>query len=357
MRRPLERFAWRMWRGQAGVVGDVAQLLLLPLECVWRLATRTRNRRYDRRRGESVEGLSVVSLGNLAVGGTGKTPLAAWTARCLVAMGARPALLLRGYGQDEVALHRSWNPEVPVEAGADRVESARRVRAAGADVAVLDDGFQHRRLARGLDVVLLASEDPLPGPVLPRGPYREPLSALRRADLVIFTRRSATPEEARARQATLLTAGVLSEDAGTASVHLGPGPVRRLADFQQGGKADDWSKGGMAGLEGRTSVALTAIARPHAFRETIQRLTGSPVELVAYADHHDYSAEDVRRVRHEAGARPIFITEKDAVKLVAHAEALGDAWVVGQRLTWDWGEEEVLERLRAVVAAREEQGA
>lgn len=366
MRGALERFAWRMWRGEAGYGGRLVRILLLPLEGAWRLTTHARNRRHDRSGARSVTGLRIVSVGNLAVGGTGKTPMAAWIAARLQTMGARPVLLLRGYGDDEIALHRSWNPDVPVEVGSDRVKAAETARAQGADAAVLDDGFQHRGLARSLDVVLLAVEDPLPGPLLPRGPYREPMTALRRADLVILTRRSRSREEAEGQLARLRSAGVLSDSADTACVRLESDSLRTLSDFASGrsarverpGRSVVEAGGGSPtdeeGVEGREAVALTAIARPHAFRDTVEALTHSSVELLAYPDHHSYSREDVRRARRKAGSRPIFVTEKDAVKLEDHVEALGETWVVGQRLDWDWGRDDVIRRLEAVFGPNEE---
>ena len=108
-----------------------------------------------------------------------------------------PALLLSGYGTDEVLLHRSWNPSVPVLADPDRVAGARRAVRDGASTVVVDDGFQHRRLARDLDIVLLSVEDPFPGGVLPVGPYREPAESLARAHAIVLTRRGASIEAAR----------------------------------------------------------------------------------------------------------------------------------------------------------------
>lgn len=380
MKAALQRFAWRMWRGEAGVSGRALGLVLMPAEGLWRLVTRLRNRRYERTGGVDVEGVDVLSVGNLAVGGTGKTPVAAWFVDVLVELGRRPALLLRGYGADEVQLHRSWSSDVPVLTGADRVQSARRARAAGADSAVLDDGFQHRRLARSLDVVLLAAEDPLPAPVLPRGPYREPPTALRRADVVIVTRRSDDPAAARSCADLLRARGLVEESATLAGLRLavervvslkdftdrreegvdrpeevtdgsgeamdGPDEVAHVADVTEGAAADapPESMGG----QDRGSLVLTAVARPDAFGQDVERITGGPVEVHAFADHHDFTPSDALGARARAGRRPIFVTAKDAVKLVEHVDELGDVRVVTQRLAWDWGEEEVRGRVRAL---------
>ena len=119
--------------------------------------------------------LPVLSIGNLTVGGTGKTPVAAWVAGQLRSR-SRPAILLRGYGGDEVHVHARLNPGIPVIANADRVAGVRQALAQGADVVVADDAFQHRQLRRTADVVLVSVEQMLrPRRLLPAGPWREPL--------------------------------------------------------------------------------------------------------------------------------------------------------------------------------------
>ncbi len=347
LRAALERYAWRMWRGEGGLTGAVLRVLLLPLEGLWRGVTRVRNRRYAGRIPASVEGLAVVSVGNVAVGGTGKTPLSAWVARRLADAGHRPAILLRGYGSDEVELHRTWNPEVVVEAAGDRTSAARAARERGADVAVLDDGFQHRRLGRVVDIVLVAAEDAVPGAVFPRVPYREPLSGLRRADVVVVTRRTATRDEAEGRLQTLRDGPYLASGASTAGVRLASDAVVPLGRWP-GGAGDDALR--LDASEG--AAALTAIARPEAFRDDVAALTGVPTHLFAFPDHHAFSAADVEDARQAAEGRPLFVTEKDAVKLKDLGADLPNTWVVVQRLEWDWGEEEVRARLDAALAGR-----
>jgi len=98
---------------------------------------------------------------------------------------------------------------------------------------------------------------------------------------------------------------------------------------------------------------LTSIARPEAFLADVSALTRRHVELVAHSDHHEFTLDDVQTAVRQADGRPIFITEKDAVKLAQHAEVLAPAWVVRQRLVWDWGEDDVRRRLSAVFGASE----
>jgi tetraacyldisaccharide 4'-kinase len=325
MKAALERFARRWWGGELGAVGVALSVATAPASWVWAGATRLGAPRATRR----VEGLHVVSVGNLAVGGTGKTPLAAWLASTLAAAGVRTSVLVGGQGTDEALLHRAWNPSVPVIAEADRVEGALRARAAGAGVAVLDDGFQHRRLARDLDVVLLSADDPYPGALLPRGPYREPSAALGRADLVVVTRRSAALERARAVEER-----VNRDRPGLviAGVHLAPGHWRRL-------------DGASAEAPARDVLAVCAVARPGAFQSAVAERTGGRVELAAFADHHAYTRADAARLARRAAGRPLVATEKDAVKLFPMAGLLGEVYVLADRLAWDFGEAAVRERV------------
>lgn len=332
----LQRFARRWWAGEAGLPGAVLSVVLTPLSWLWAVVTAVANRRHDRHGGVTIDGVVVVSVGNLAVGGTGKTPLASWVAQRVWEAGGRPALLLSGYGRDEALLHRSWTPDVPLVVDADRVAGARRAGGSGAGVVILDDGFQHRSLARSLDLVLLAVEDPFPGRPLPCGPYREGVRALARAHAVILTRHQGTVDDARRLEAAVLG---LQGGVVTASVWMATEPVRTLV----GGDASP-------GLE--NPLVVTAIARPQTFlREVALRCQGS-AELLAFADHHEFTANDARRARARAGDRPIVMTEKDAVKLVEFSELLEDAFVVGQRLEWDWGEDDVKQLLASLVAAQ-----
>src|SRR5687768_4648197 len=192
MKRPDE-LAREVWAGGGGAAGAALRLLLAPAEAGYAAVIGARNGAYDRGwlRSERVD-VPVISIGNISVGGAGKTPFAAWVARRLREWGRRPAIALRGYGEDEILLHRELNPDVPVFRGKRRAEAAREAVAAGCDAVVLDDGFQHRALARNLDVVLVPVEGWEPrARLVPRGPWRERPRALGRADVIVLTRKSA----------------------------------------------------------------------------------------------------------------------------------------------------------------------
>src|SRR5436309_1283897 len=148
----------RIWFDDS-IVARGARLALAPPAWLYSSIVRVRGALFDRDVLHAHRSaVPVLSIGNLSVGGTGKTPLAAWAAARLRAAGARPAVLLRGYGGDEPLVHAVLNPEVPVIVDPDRVAAARKALDAGADCAILDDGFQHRRLARIADWVLVSAE-------------------------------------------------------------------------------------------------------------------------------------------------------------------------------------------------------
>ncbi|NJD19290.1 MAG: tetraacyldisaccharide 4'-kinase, partial [Gemmatimonadetes bacterium] len=325
MRTQAEQALRGWWRGEGGAAGAVLQALAAPAEWAYRCGLAVRNRTYDRRGGVSLDGLRVVSVGNLVLGGTGKTPLAAWAARALLSAGWRVALVSRGYGRDEILLHRRWSPDIPVIADPDRVAGATAAQGGGADAVVLDDAFQHRRLARDVDLVLLAAEDPLEGRLLPRGPFREPLAALSRAHGVVVTRRTADAADA----------GALAERVAALFPEL---RVARAALVPDGWQHLDGTPAPPP--EGPT-LAVTAVARPELFSAQVAAATGGPAELMAFADHHEFVSSDVEAMRARARQRTLVVTEKDAVKLHPHQGALEPVRVLAQALRWEAGEAEL----------------
>ncbi len=334
----LRTWVPRWWAGEGGAAGRVLDAALLPAEAAFRGVAAARNGAYDRGllRAERAP-VPVVSIGNLAVGGAGKTPVAAWTAARLRERGRTPAVALRGYGEDEVRVHRELNPAVPVFAAARRAEAARAAAAAGCDVVVLDDGFQHRALAREVDVVLVAVEGWRARPrVLPRGPWREGPEALRRAHLVLLTRKSAPLERARqvAREVEPWTGG-----RPVACCHLAPGPLASL----HGGRTAEPGP-----LAGRAVLAVAALADPAPFLAHL-RGWGAEVEEARFGDHHAFTGAEARALAAKAEGRTMVMTRKDAVKLRELLPESTDAWVLEQTVRFDWGQEALdaaLERTR-----------
>jgi tetraacyldisaccharide 4'-kinase len=270
----------------------------------------------------------VLSVGNLAAGGTGKTPFVLWLARELLARGTRPSILTRGYGRasrgsvvvsdgagavasirasgdEALALARAL-PRVPIVADADRVAAARRVEELVPDVGVhlLDDGFSHVGLARDLDVVLLDATAPdAGGALLPEGRLREPLSSLARADLVVLTKcEQADPAPARA---------LVSRWAPGAPVYHALTRILGIHD-------DSGEEVRSEDLPGATLVAVAALARPDAFFATLAVLGIAPARAVTFRDHEPYgpfALGRIERAAEESGATAVVTTEKDAVKL------------------------------------------
>lgn len=325
MQRP-DDFARRVWAGEGGALGAALRVALAPAEAAFRGVVAARNGAYDRGwlHAEHVDA-PVISVGNVAVGGAGKTPFAAWLARRLAEWGRKPAIALRGYGEDEIVLHRELNPDIPVFRGKRRVDAAREAIAAGRDAIVLDDAFQHRALARDLDLVLVPVEGWEPRPrVLPRGPWREGLDALGRADAIVLTRKSA--DAARAAQVAA-EVGRLHPAKPIVRCALLPS---RLAPLRGGAGT------GVDALAGRRVLAVAALATPEPFFATL-RGAGAEVEAAAYPDHHPFSAEDARGLMDRAGGRRLVMTHKDAVKLRALLPPDADAWVLEQRVEIESG--------------------
>lgn len=342
--RGIEDWVRRWWAGQAGWPGRMASIGFLPAEGLFRWSAAARNRLFDLGVfGVQRAAIPVLSVGNLTVGGTGKTPIVGWFMAQLVAAGASPAVVARGYGRDELMLHRRWHPGRPVIGHRDRVEGVRRAAGEGADLAVLDDGFQHRRLHRDVDVVLVAAETPFPGRRLPRGPYREGPGSLGRADLAVVTRKTAT-----AAQAEGVARTIRARHPGLAVARV----VLRAGGWQALDGSPTTPPSGPA-------VVLTAVAQPETVRAlAASALDGSGLEistreaparelvLAAFPDHYDFTDSEVRDV--VAGGHSLVVTEKDAVKLAELGPALEgvSVHVLTLEVVWEEGEAEA----RAAVA-------
>ncbi len=298
-------------------------LLLGPPAWLYEGVVRLRNRRYDRE-GASVRAeLPVLSVGNLTVGGTGKTPMVAWLARHLIGMGRRPAVVSRGYGgnagKGPLVVSRGKGPicaaghcgdephflaqalaGVIVIVGSDRPAGAARARRLGADVIVLDDGFQHRRLARDLDIVLVDAHDPFGGDrLLPAGRLREPIGGVGRADLVVITRSDGL-ESSRDIES------IIRE-------HNPESPILRSTHRPLG----FFSIGGASIERPRRAVAFCGIAAPGEFRRDLETAGVELASFVPFRDHHPYTAEELQKLRRTAEREDatVVTTEKDAARI------------------------------------------
>ena len=311
------RLAHWLWRSPSPVAA-VSRLALLPVAVLYRAGTIARNAAFSHGLGRIAPlPAPSIGVGNLAVGGTGKTPIATWLAGELARRGVRPGIVLRGYGADELAAYRAALGEVPVEASADRVVAAEAAVRRGARTLVLDDCLQHRRVWTDVMLAVVAAETwsgarwPLPA-----GPWREGASALRRADAVIVTRKYGDPGGADALGAALapLTAAKEAIRADLAITGLRP-----LA----GG-----SERPVAWLRGQQVLAVSGIGEPQAFAAQLTSL-GAVVRPMPFGDHHPYTTTDVTRIIHAAGSGGVIVTTaKDAVKLAPLWPAHGPTCLV-----------------------------
>lgn len=295
-------------------------------------------------------GIPVISIGNITAGGTGKTPCIAALSEMLLAKGRHPAILTRGYkgglekkggivsdgkkilvsqkeAGDEPYMLAMKLPAVPVIAGRDRTVSAAAAKALGADVLLLDDGFQYWKLHRDLDIVLVDATDPFGGGhVIPRGLLREPMDALSRAGLFILTKESqVAKEKADAIRETL--ASYAPEIPVIASDHT-PDTLTPIESWPEKDTAETPKK----------VFLLSGIGNPAAFKKTAEEAGLTVLGETALPDHHAYGASDIEKASAAAagcGADAVVVTEKDAVKIKAGAlegKSRIPIWVIGIRM-------------------------
>ena len=306
-----------LWSGDSAA-DKLARTALVPFEGLYRGAATVRGWLYDSGILKPQPApIPIVSVGNLTVGGTGKTPVSAWIAGELSARGRQPAIVTRGYGGDEQLVHSRINPGVPIVIQPDRVEGIRNAVSLGADVAVLDDAFQHRRAARDLDIVLVSADDWTGKTrLLPAGPFREPLSALSRASAVVITRKSATDEQVAAAQRAV-----------QAIVPGLPTAVLRLELQELVREAPAAGRMPAAMIVGKRALAIAAVGNPAAFFRQLHAL-GAVVTPMAYPDHHVFTAADIAELsRKGRDFDYVVCTLKDAVKL-------GPVWPASNTPLW-----------------------
>ncbi|MEX0911959.1 MAG: tetraacyldisaccharide 4'-kinase [Gemmatimonadota bacterium] len=335
----LRRWVPRWWRGEAGAAGEALGWLLLPAEAGYRVAVAGRGMLYDAGlRPVRTSAIPVISVGNLTVGGTGKTPMGAFIAGKLCHLGRLPGVVLRGYGRDEIEVHRELNPGVPVYVSAHRADGVRAAAGEGCDCAVLDDAFQHRALARDLDVVLVAAEQ-WAGPrrMLPRGPWRESSGALDRADFVVVTRKVASTAEASAVRAEIVEMG---HDAFVGVALLRSASLVSLDGEWAGAKP-------LEALRESRVLAVSSLADPVSFAGQLDALA-LDVELMAFPDHHEFTPGDIARITQVAARRTVVMTRKEAVKLRGRLQAV-EALVLEQEVDVEVGLEELDRALQQAV--------
>ncbi|HEX2836784.1 MAG TPA: tetraacyldisaccharide 4'-kinase [Phycisphaerales bacterium] len=288
-------------------------------EPVYRAVITRRNRRFDARRGVVEFDRPVISVGNLSVGGTGKTPATLLLVRMLRERGHWPCVAMRGYAQhagvsDEAAEYRAAFPDLPMVVQPNRTQGLLELFASEAgsrvDCVLLDDGFQHRRIARQLDIVLVdATRSPFHDHLLPRGWLREPVQSLRRAHAVIVTH----TESVDAAAAESLRADIAGQCSPGTPV-LAASHAWASLTVSQGGAA---SAQPLSWLRHRRAVACCAIGNPGPFLAQVRHQTQVVGEVVL-RDHDRYAPATLRRIHaamNEHNADTLLVTSKDWAKL------------------------------------------
>lgn len=305
----------RLIRGQTrGPLATLARLGLGLGSAGYGLAVAARNAAYDRGwKATQRAAVPVISVGNITLGGTGKTPMVEWLARWFRDRGVRVALISRGYGNtaginDEGLVLEENLPDVPHLQDPDRVRLATiAVDELETELIILDDGFQHRRLARDLDIVMLDALDPFGlGRLFPRGLLREPVSSLSRAGVVVLSRADLLDPAAR----DALRREIQRRAPGVPFLEARHAP-RDLID----GDGDSFP---LADLGGAQVAAFCGIGNPEGFRRTLAPLCSRVLDLKVFPDHHAYSAGDVTGLAawaQDLGANLALTTQKDLVKL------------------------------------------
>jgi tetraacyldisaccharide 4'-kinase len=298
-----------------GVAAALLRALLRVAEVPYTFAVNRRNRQFDGgRRDIHRVNVPVVSVGNLTLGGTGKTPMVKWLARWFVDRGYRVAIVSRGYGaaagkenDEAMELHQSL-PDVPHVQNPNRfVAATRAIEEFHADVIVLDDGFQHRRLARDLDIVLLDALEPFGyDHVFPRGTLREPVNGLSRAQLVCLSRADVVSaderESIRHRVTEMAPRAAWCELIHAPSLLINSDGTTQPLDA----------------LSGKRVAAFCGIGNPAGFKHTLAATGCEVVVSHVFPDHHAYTPADVQLLNKEFGHEKIdFVvcTHKDLVKL------------------------------------------
>ena len=311
----------------------VVSVLLLPFAWLYWVITAFRNRLYDRIFKPVRLDVTVISVGNITVGGTGKTPLVEAIARFVQKQGKKVVIQSRGYGRrshgtliasdgknspvppelagDEPYLLAKKLPGVPIMVGSDRLTATRQaIKMFHPDVVILDDAFQHRRIGRDLDIVLLDTRKPWGnGRLLPAGPLREIPANINRASLIVLTR-SDDPEITNQRLKTLRALTdipvIRSEHRPVEWVDV---HMRKVHLLQH--------------LHNQNLVAFSGIGHPDSFIDTLKAIEIEPSVVIHFRDHHWYTAKDMIKIERTAlkiGATALITTEKDGVRIIGIKE-------------------------------------
>jgi tetraacyldisaccharide 4'-kinase len=324
-----------LWRGMFSVV-----------EPFYVFAVMYRNSRFDSERLKITRvDVPVISVGNLTLGGTGKTPMVEWLARWFKAQGIRVSLVSRGYGakdgaaNDEAKELHDKLPDVPHLLNPKRVIAAQEaIKKHAAELIILDDGFQHRRLARDLDIVLVDATEPFGYErVFPRGTLREPLDGFGRADVIALSRADCVDESTRRAIRERIA------DFNPKAVWI------ELAHSPRGFRNANAESALLSELAGKRVLAFCGIGNPSGFRHALSGIGCEIVDLQEFPDHHPYSANDLSALGSKAESERVdalVCTHKDLVKIGASALGSRPLWALEIGMQMMAGQVEFEHRLK-----------
>ena len=336
---------------QTGIVATLLRGGLRLLEIPYGCIVSVRNLLYDKQ-FLPIHRFSVpiISVGNLTLGGTGKSPMVAWLCRALLEQNLRPGLISRGYGgaahkgethegNDEFMEMSRWFPTIPHIQNKDRAAAIKKLlQTDPVDVIILDDAFQHRQVDRNVDIVLLDATSPFGfGHIFPRGTLREPLGSLRRADIVLLSR-SNLADEATRQQIRREVLSINPNIVWGETIHA----PTSLASLESFGNEP------VESIRGQSALAFCGIGNPSAFRNTLEQCGVQIAKLLPFPDHYRYTVADAHKLvqtAKELGTDLILCTMKDLVKLNRSDFAGFSLRAVAIEIRFTAGESAVCERI------------
>ena len=332
-----------------GITAGLWRVLLGIAEYPYSWEVRRRNHHYDSGKMEVHRvDVPVISVGNITMGGTGKTPMVQWLARWFRDRNVRVCLISRGYGaeegsrNDEALELEQKLPDVPHVQNPDRVAAAKMaIEEFNTQLIILDDAFQHRRIHRDLDIVLVDAIEPFGFErVFPRGTLREPLRGLQRADIVALTR------------ADMMDAPGRFEIRGQVERFHADVPWLELTHAPQALLAADEARQPINSLRQKPVAAFSAIGNPAGFRHTLEQCDFVIDEWREFPDHHNFTREDIDSLRQwaaDSNAEAVVCTHKDLVKI--GLERLGELplWAVEIGMQFIYGQQQLEEHLQPLL--------
>jgi tetraacyldisaccharide 4'-kinase len=311
----MEQFAREVMSGRKrGLAANLLRTGLWSAQWPYRVGVAIKNCAFDFGLREPFEvGVPVISVGNLTTGGTGKTPVVAFLANWFRDAGAQVGLLSRGYksldaaANDEKLVLDQLCPGVPHWLNADRIDSAKRAVVDGCTLLILDDAFQHRRIHRDLDIVLIDATNPWGfGHCLPRGMLREPIANIERADLVVVTR----ADQISAEELTVIRSELVRHNHIGTVIEVSFRPSQLI---NSAGQTKPFAE-----LAGQRVFGFCGIGNPDSFVRTLRTLGSEVVGFESFPDHHHFTSDDLVRLGEQAksaNADVLLTTHKDLVKL------------------------------------------